>query len=106
MPDPKDAMIGILGASGTLAGLLLIFSGFLFSDALSYPSSTADTIIQKVKKSAQLAVFPFCGFLLTTILSTLWLVYPNHFLYCFCVIVFLLDVVASGIYGTWASYRD
>jgi hypothetical protein len=35
MVEPKDVVLGILGASGALAGLLLVFGGFIFSQAAS-----------------------------------------------------------------------
>jgi hypothetical protein len=35
MPEPKDAIIAIFGASGELAGLPLVFSGFVFAQAAS-----------------------------------------------------------------------
>jgi hypothetical protein len=69
MPEAKDVIIGILGASGALAGLLLVFGGFIFAQAASFPSSTDDKITARYTKAARLAIFPFWGFLTTTLLS-------------------------------------
>jgi len=71
--EPKDLVLGILGASGTLAGLLLVFGGFLFGQAASFPASIPDAVTAKYTKAGRFAVWPFLGFLLSTILSIVWL---------------------------------
>ena len=105
MPEPKDVVIGILGASGALAGLLLLFSGFIFAQAASFPATTDDKIIERYTKAARFAVFPFLGFLLTTLLSLAWLIYPNHCLLVFSVAFFVVLLIGTGIYGAVVSYR-
>lgn len=105
MPEPKDVIIGILGASGALAGLLLIFGGFVFSQAASFPAETDDKIIARYTKAGRLAVYPFLGFLVTTILTVIWLLHPSRCVLGVCVILFLALVVGTGIYGVLASFR-
>jgi hypothetical protein len=103
--EPKDLILGILGASGALAGLLLVFGGFIFSQAASFPSSTDDQIIGKYTKAGRLAIFPFWGFLITTLLSVTWLLHPIYYVYVACVGLFVILVIGTGIYGTVMSYR-
>jgi hypothetical protein len=105
MPDPKDVAIGILGASGALAGLLLVFGGLIFAQAASFPASTDDKVTERYEKAGKLAILPFWGFLATTLMSVLWLVFPNHCLFVSTVILFCLLVVGTGIYGTVMSLR-
>jgi hypothetical protein len=105
LPEAKDVIIGIFGASGALAGLLLIFSGFLFGEAASLPRTTDDAILDKLKRSARIAIAPFCGFLVTTLLSIIWMIHPNPSVYWINTVLFLMLVTATGIYGVWASYR-
>ncbi|HKM81922.1 MAG TPA: hypothetical protein VJY15_13295 [Candidatus Acidoferrum sp.] len=105
MPEAKDVIIGILGASGALAGLLLVFGGFIFAQAASFPSSTDDKITARYTKAGRLAIFPFWGFLITTLLSLAWLLHPNSCLFFSCVSLFVLLVIGTGIYGTLMSYR-
>jgi hypothetical protein len=38
--EPKDVIIAVLGASVAISGLLLVFCGFLFAQASSFPPST------------------------------------------------------------------
>ena len=106
MPDPKDVILGILGASGALAGLLLVFSGFIFAQAASFPAAdTDDRVIAKYTKAGRLAIFPFLGFLLTTLLSLAWLICPHPYTYVSCVVLFVILVIGTGVYGTLMSYR-
>ena len=105
MPEAKDVVIGILGASGALAGLLLVFGGLIFAQAASFPASTDDKITERYTRAGKLAVLPFWGFLATTLMSVLWLIFPNHCLFLLTVIVFCLLVVGTGIYGTVMSLR-
>ena len=106
MPEPKDVILGILGASGALAGLLLVFSGFIFAQAASFPAAdTDDKSIAKYTSAARLAIFPFLGFLGTTLLSIVWLIFPQPYLYASCIILFVVLVIGTGVYGTLMSYR-
>lgn len=105
MPEPKDVVIGILGASGALAGLLLVFGGFIFAQAASFPASTDDKVTERYTRAGKLAILPFWGFLTTTVLSVFWLLFPSHCLLVFTVILFCLLVVGTGIYGTVMSFR-
>jgi hypothetical protein len=105
MSDPKDVVLGIMGASGALAGLLLVFSGFIFSQAASFPSTTSNTVTAKYVRAGRLGLYPFLGFLITTLLSVMWLLWPNHCVLVFCVGLFSVLVIWTGVYGMLMSYR-
>jgi hypothetical protein len=105
MENAKDVMLGVLGASGAFAGLLLVFTGFIFAQAASFPSQTDDSIIGKYTKAGRLALIPFWGFLVTTILSVIWLIFPAPSMYYVSVCLFIGLVVGTGVYGTVMSLR-
>jgi hypothetical protein len=105
MPEPKDVIIGILGSSGALAGLLLVFSGFVFAQAASFPDTTPDTVIKKYTKAGRLAIYPFIGSLAATLLALVWLLCPALPVYFICVGLFVVLVVWIGVYGTLVAYR-
>ncbi len=105
MENAKDVMVGVLGASGAFAGLLLVFSGFIFAQAASFPSEIDNKVTKKYIKAGRLAIYPFLGFLATTLLSLIWLLHPAPSIYFICVSLFIALVVGTGIYGTVMSYR-
>ncbi len=57
--EAKDILLAIFNASLTLAGLLLIFVGFVYSQAQSFSSQVADAITHRYKNAAKLGVLPF-----------------------------------------------
>ncbi len=105
MVEPKDVVVGILGASVALTGLILVFSGFIFAQAASFPPTTDDQIIKKYTTAARLALLPFWTSLVTTILSLIWLLHHSPYIYAISVFLFFALVIGTGIYGTVASYR-
>lgn len=105
MENAKDVMLGVLGASGTFAALLLVYSGFVFAQAASFPSTTSNTILKQYKKAGTLALLPFWAFLVSGILSTIWLIHPQRCVFVICVAVFMLAIIGTGIYGTAASLK-
>ena len=54
----RDIALTVLGASGGLASLLLVFIGFLLSQAASFPPTVADSISQKYINRARLGLVP------------------------------------------------
>ena|SRR5579862_1876990 len=105
MPEHKDVITAILGASVGLAGLLLVFSGFIFSQAASFPSETQNEIVNKYSTAARWAIYPFIGFLVLTILLVVWMIRPNDRLYAICVLLFLILIAGTGVYGAVVTHR-
>jgi hypothetical protein len=64
------------------------------------PSSTDDKIIGRYTKAGRLAIYPFWGFLITTLLSVAWLLHQSMCIYLTCVGLFVVLVIGTGIYGT------
>ena len=105
MVERKDVILGILGASVALAGLILVFGGFIFAQAASFPSTTDDKIIKRYTTAGRLALLPFWTSLVTTLLSMLWLLHQSPCIYGASVFLFIVLVVGTGVYGTVVSYR-
>lgn len=99
-------MIAIMSGSVSLAGLLLIFCGFLFSRAASFPSDTTDDeIIDRYKNAARYGLAPFLLSLLITGICLAWLVRPSPGLYNASWVGFLVLLGVTGIYGTVVVWR-
>jgi len=99
VPEQKDTVIAIFGASVALAGLLLVFCGFLFGRADNLPSSTGDSTIEKYRKAGKAGVFPFLATLLVAALSLTWLLCPIDWIYWTSVWAFFFTLVVTALYG-------
>ena len=102
MPEyAKEVMLGVLGASVGLAGLLLVFCGFLFGQAASFPPAhTDDATIERYKNAARLALLPFLGAVAASVAVMVWFFYPDETFYRIIVAFFMLLLVATAVYGT------
>jgi hypothetical protein len=105
MVEHKDLILGVLGASSAFAGLLLVFSGLTFTQAASFPSETDNVIINRVRSAARFAIYPFWGFLIVTLLSVSWMLHQSQCLYATCLILFIILVLGTGVYGTIVSFH-
>jgi hypothetical protein len=104
--NSKDIAIAILGASVGLAGLLLVFSGLLFSQAAAFPKDTTpDDVIDRFRNAGRLAFWPFLLSLLIAGLCLSWLLQPNTAMYCVAWISFGILLLATAGYGYWVTQR-
>jgi hypothetical protein len=101
MPEyAKDVMLAALGASVGLAGLLLIFSGFLFAQADSFPKATTDdAIIDKYRNAGRFAVIPFLLSIVVASLSVAWVVCPCPRVYWATIFGLCALLLVSAGYG-------
>jgi hypothetical protein len=101
MPEPKDAIIGILGASVALAGLILVFSGLLYTQSAAFPRDTTDDIvIDRFKRAARLAFWPFLLWLLDAAASVSWLLCPtHHWIYTITWAGFFIMLAVTTVYA-------
>jgi hypothetical protein len=102
MPEyAKDIMLGILGASVGLAGLLLVFSGYVFAQAAAFPPATTDDkIINRFRNAGRFGLWPFLLALTNSILSMIWLIHPGCNLYIVSIVAFFLLLVGTAAYGS------
>ncbi len=98
--EPKDVVIAILGAAVGLAGLLLVFVGFVFSRAEAFTTRRGD----RFRLIAKLGVVPFIASLVCACLCMEWM--DGRFgLYWWCVQSFKLDIALTAAYGTVTLLR-
>ena len=102
MPEfAKDVVIAVLGASVGLAGLLLVFSGFVFAQADGFPKATTDdAIINKYRTVGRFGLAPFLLSLLISALAVIWFLHPSPCLYYASVFGFIALLLGSALYGT------
>jgi hypothetical protein len=117
MPEPKDAITAIIGASATLAGFLLVFFGLLL------PAIQAATTLwwsvpsgQRTPEVAGLlqggmsvrhrleglllwVTFAFVWALCVVLLSLLWFLFPGNVLFWLSVVGFLVEVIGLIVLG-------
>ncbi len=100
MDNSKDLAVAILGAAVALAGLLLVFCGFLYAQADSFPSTTDDTLLDKYKNAAKVGVIPFVGCLIVAALAGGWLRTASPWLLNWSWYGFLALLGTVGLYGS------
>jgi hypothetical protein len=104
--NSKDVIVAVLGASVALAGLLLIFSGLLFSQAAAFPRATTDNaIINRFRRAGRSAMWPFLLSLVIAGDSLLWLLHPGDIVYRVAWISFFVLLIATAGYGFWVAWR-
>ena len=94
MPEPKDTITAVLGASTALAGLLLVFVGFVYAHGESFKTRTGD----KFKIVAKLGMVPFLISLASVWAGLEWLT-GDQWAYSWCVWSFRATVVITAAYG-------
>jgi hypothetical protein len=100
--NSKDAIIAVFGASVALAGLLLVFVGFVFASAASFPAETTDDkLIGRYERAGKLGIIPFILSLADAALSLGWLLHQDCRLYAGAVWGFFLLLALTAMYGVW-----
>src|SRR5947209_19437767 len=73
----KDIAIAVLGGSAAIAGILLVFVGFLIVKAEALPGETPDRVIRKYKVTAKTGLIPLLAQTVVILSSYLWLFCPT-----------------------------
>jgi hypothetical protein len=94
MPEPKDTVIAILGAAAALAGLLLVFIGFVYARGESYETKRGD----RFKAVAKVGTGPFVVTLACAWFSLEWLL-GNAWAYPWSINLFKAGLVLTALYG-------
>ena len=106
MENTKDIVVAVLGASVGLAGLLLIFCGFLFAQSASFPKATTpDAVIDRYRSIGHLGTIPFLASLALAGVCLWWLLCPSLWLFRTCWIGFIVLLVGTGVYGALANWK-
>jgi hypothetical protein len=103
LPDLKDAITAIIGASVSLGGLLLIFSGYLYAQAAIMPTSTPNTTLNRYRNAARIGLYPFAVALALAAFSVYYWFAPCAAIAHIIMAVFTVLVVGTIVYGFWAT---
>jgi len=119
MPEQKDAITAIMGASATLAGFLLVFFGLLLpaiqateswsTPAGAHPGGERGPLIGALHGNLSVPVrlqglllwvtFAFVWSLCVVLLSLLWFVFPGAVLFWCTVVTFGVEVIGLIVLG-------
>ncbi len=104
--DPKDVMLAILSASASIAGLVLVFSGFLVSQYMALDAErTNERLIKRLRNFARWGVVPFVCSILAGGLSFKWLTDPCQTYYDNAIYSFECLGIFTLVYGVTAFFR-
>jgi hypothetical protein len=95
----KDIAITIVGAAIALAGLLLVFSGFVFAQADTFPPTTDDKTIKRYKSAGKWGLLPFGLALTDAAIAMGWLLNPCPGLYVAALAGFFMSIGLAAAYG-------
>ncbi len=95
----RETITAVLGSSVGLAGILLVFVGFVYSRVETF--ERADRI-QRYRIVAKLGMIPFVLALVSAWLCLNWLGSPSADLYSHAILVFRTCLVFTGSYGVIA----
>jgi hypothetical protein len=105
-PTSKDIVLAVLGGSVSLAGLLLIFSGFLFAQADGFDSDrTSDKTINHYRNAGRFGAIPFLLCMVLAAVSLWWLHSPSLVLLGVSWIGFLILLAITALYGGYTILR-
>src|SRR6266852_1619930 len=98
-PDQKDIVIAIFGAAVGLAGILLVFVGFIYSHA-----ETIDTARtrERYKLVAKSGIVPFLVSLLCAFLCLKWMLGPSLVTFGWVQHLFYGCLALTALYGVVA----
>ena len=92
----KDIAIAIFGASVGMAGLLLVFAGYLFAHATTFPTATTDDdIIEKYRNAGRFGVWPFLLSMGNAALALMWMIWPDPLLFKAAVVCFINKLLTT-----------
>ena len=102
LENAKDTAVAVLGASVALAGLLLIFVGFVFASAAGFPPETTDDkLIRRYERAAKVGTIPFVLSLVDAALALRWLIHSDCRVFNGTVWGFFLLLALTALYGVW-----
>lgn len=106
MDNSKDIALAVFGGGVSLAGLLLVFSGFLFSQSASFDQETVDEeLINRYRRAAKFGVVPFGLCLGLSAAALWWLRNPSDMAFAVILIGFVALLVITAGYGGYVILK-
>lgn len=97
----KDVVIALLGASATLAGLILVFVGLVVGAYVALPGDTPKRVKSGLRRTAGLTVVPFGLGLVQITAGTIWLLHQLCWIYVLTVVLFFATLIALAFAALW-----
>ena len=92
----ETVISSILGASGGLAGILLVFVGFIYTRSEGFQVASR---ARKYQTVAKIGLIPFAVALVCSWLCLQWFHSPDPMLYTWTILSFQACLVLTGLYG-------
>jgi hypothetical protein len=92
----KDTILAVFGAAVGLAGIVLVFVGFVSSHGEGFQNSDRKRVFKRVGK---VGLIPFTAALLSAFFSLSWLETTNPTSYYLALLAFKLSLIATLLYG-------
>jgi hypothetical protein len=92
----RETITAVLGSSVGLAGILLVFIGFVYSRVETFEQSDR---VRKYRLVARLGALPFLLALISAWMCLKWLDAPSADLYVNAILAFQACLILTGIYG-------
>jgi hypothetical protein len=104
MIEPKDVVIGVLGAAAALGGLVLVFLGIIIAAYQSYPGGVPAPVVAPYRLGGGALFGAFAISLVTVATCVLWLVMggPSG-LYGWTIGLFGLQLIAVLLSAGWTT---
>ena len=92
----KDTILAIFGASVGLAGIVLVFIGFVSAHGEGFQNNTRKKIFKRV---AKVGLIPFAIALIAAFLSLCWLETSSPSSYHYALLSFKAALISTLLYG-------
>ena|ERR1700719_2222255 len=92
----KDTILAVFGAAVGLAGIVLVFVGFVSSHGEGFQNNDRKRIFKRVGKAG---LVPFAIALVAAFFSLSWLENQNSNSYYLAILTFKLSLVCTLLYG-------
>jgi hypothetical protein len=101
----KDVVVGVLGATAALAGLVLVFLGVLVTAYQTLLGSSVRTAtLERFRRAAFVALVVFLTGLASVTVSTSWLVLgAGRSFYGAVLVLFFLELAALAVVAVYAT---
>jgi hypothetical protein len=104
MIEPKDVILGAMGAAAALAGFVLVFLGIVIAAYQSYAGNAPASVVRPYR-TAGITLFATFGLSLVTVtLCLLWLVSVGPpWLYGLTLAAFVVQMIAVFLAAGWTT---
>ena len=100
----KDVVIGVLGATAALSGLVLVFLGVLVTTYQTLLGRVRDVTLERFRRAAFVALAVFLTGLVSVTVSTSWLALgAGRAFYAVALVLFFLELAALAVVAVYAT---